>query len=206
MRTGILGGTFDPIHIAHLHAGECAKHQAGLDRVLFVPNGDPWQKLGRRVSPGHHRLEMTRLAVAGIEGFEADAREVEREGLTFTIDTLATFPDDEDLFLILGADAAAGLPTWERSQEVIARATILVAPRPGTPAEAVLEVVPDAVFLEMPLLQVSGTSIRAHAASGGPYRFLVTQPVHGYAEANALYTNPPGGDMVIPSQDTEEPS
>lgn len=206
MRTGILGGTFDPIHIAHLHAGECAKHQAELDRVLFMPAGDPWQKPGRRVSPGHHRLEMTRLAVADVDGFEADAREVERDGLTFTIETLATFPDDEALFLILGADAAVGLPTWERSEEVVSRVTLLVAPRPGTPAEAVLEVVPDAVFLEMPLLQVSGTSIRTLAAGGQPYRFLVTEPVHRYAEANALYTNSPGGDMVIPPQDTEEPS
>jgi nicotinate-nucleotide adenylyltransferase len=206
VRTGILGGTFDPIHIAHLHAGECAKHQAQLDRVLFMPAGDPWQKLGRRVSPGRHRLEMTRLAVAGVDGFEADSREVERDGLTFTADTLATFPDDEELFLILGADAASGLPSWERSDEVIARVTVLVAPRPGAPPEAVLEVVPEAVFLDMPLLEVSGTSIRAHAGRGGPYRFLVTEPVHAYAEANALYANPPGGDMVIPPQDTEEPS
>ncbi|MFO7298887.1 MAG: nicotinate-nucleotide adenylyltransferase [Actinomycetes bacterium] len=203
MRTGILGGTFDPIHVAHLHAAECALHQAGLDRVLLMPAGDPWQKLGRRVSAGHHRLEMVRRAVRGVPGLEADDREVIRGGLTYTIDTLLTFPEDEELYLILGSDAAAGLPTWHRSREVMERARVIVAPRPGTDLSAVHAVVPDAIVLDMPLLEISGTAIRHAAAAGLPFRYLVTEPVYEYILENRLYTEDPGGDIVGGLSDTE---
>jgi nicotinate-nucleotide adenylyltransferase len=206
VRTGILGGTFDPIHIAHLHAGECALDQARLDRVLFMPAGDPWQKQGREITRGPHRVEMTRLAVAGVEGFQVDVREATRSGPTYTIDTLATFPPDEELFLVLGADAALGLPTWHRAAEVMARVSILVAPRPGTDSTAVAAVVPAAQFLDMAVLEVSGTEIRELAAEGRPYRFLVTPPVHAYIEANHLYTQKAEGDMVEASQESEEES
>lgn len=206
VRTGILGGTFDPIHIAHLHAGERALYELGLDRVLFMPAGDPWQKLGRRVSADEHRLEMTRLAVAGVAGLEADDREVIRQGLTYTAETLLTFPDDEELFLILGADAAAGLGTWHRSAEVLARVQVVVAPRPGTDMAAVTKVVPDVHVLEMAHLEVSGTAIRHLVATGQPYRFLVTEPVHRYIETHNLYAHAAGGDMVESPSQPEEPS
>ena len=206
MRTGILGGTFDPIHIAHLHAAECALDQAGLDRVLLMPAGDPWQKLHKRVSAGHHRLEMTRLAVEGVDRIEADGREVDRGGLTYTVETLQTFPPHEELFLVLGSDAAAGLPTWHRADEVLARARVIVAPRPGTDLTNVMEVVPDAMVLEMPLLEISGTAIRHAAATGKPYRYLVTEPVYRYIESNRLYTEGGGGDIVGHQPETEESS
>ena len=206
VRTGILGGTFDPIHIAHLHAAECALHQAGLDRVLLMPAGDPWQKLGKRVSAGHHRLAMTRLAVEGVAGLEVDDREVRRDGLTYTIETLETFPADEEIFIILGSDAAAGLPTWHRGDEVIERVSVVVAPRPGTDIRHVASVVPDATILEMPLLEISGTAIRHAAATGRPYRYLVTEPVHRYISNNHLYTEGTRSDIVGTQPDTEEPS
>ncbi len=136
VRTGILGGTFDPIHIAHLHAGETAQFAAGLDRVLFMPAGDPWQKAERSMTPAADRLAMTELAIEGIEGFEVDDRELHRDGPTYTIDTLLTFPAEEELFLILGADAAVGLPSWHRWEDVIERAGVLVVPRPGTESAA----------------------------------------------------------------------
>ena len=196
MRTGILGGTFDPIHIAHLHAAECALHQAALDRVLLMPAGDPWQKLGRRVSAGHHRLEMVRLAADGVPGLVADEREVARGGLTYTAETLQTFPDDEELFLILGADAAAGLPTWHRVEEVMERVQVLVVPRRGTDMSEVTRAVPGAEVLEMAFLEVSGTAIRGQASTGGPFRFLVTEPVHRYIEQEQLYTQSGRGDIV----------
>jgi nicotinate-nucleotide adenylyltransferase len=188
VRTGILGGTFDPIHIAHLHAGETAYHQAGLDEVLFIPAGDPWQKLGRRITSIEHRYEMTRLATKGVEGFEADDREVRLEGLTYTIETLATFPEQSDIFLILGADAASRLPSWERFEEVLERVTVLVVPRPGTDSTVVAEMLPDAVFLDMAVLEVSGTEIREMARAERPFRFLVTDRVHSYIHDNNLYT------------------
>lgn len=132
---------------------------------------------------------MTRIAVAGVDGFAADDREVARDGPTFTVDTLATFPDDEELFLILGADAALGLPTWHRIDEILERVTVLVAPRPGTDSTLVLDVVPDVVFLDMAVLGISATEIRRMSAASQPYRFLVTSEVHDYIEENALYTD-----------------
>jgi nicotinate-nucleotide adenylyltransferase len=205
VRTGILGGTFDPIHIAHLHAGETALYGAALDRVLFMPAGDPWQKEGRDLTPAAQRLEMTRMAIEGVEGFEVDEREIRRDGPTYTIDTLNSFPSEEELFLIVGADAAVGLTTWHRWEEVVDRAGILVVPRPGTEPAGVLDVVPAAKSLDMASLDVSGTMIRAMAAAGRPYRFLVPARVHHYIEANGLYTQPGSGDRVVGANEQEEP-
>lgn len=206
MRTGILGGTFDPIHIAHLHAGECALRQAQLDRVLFMPAGEPWQKQDRALTPALHRVAMARLAAAGVEGFEVDTREVDRGGPTYTFDTLETFPGDEDLYLILGADAAAGLPTWHRVDEVLERVTVLVVPRPGVDSEAVMNVVPEARVLDMTVLGVSGTLIRRLASSGDPFRFLVPESVHDYIVEHRLYADPSEGDKVGDHSEMEESS
>ncbi|MGA7282794.1 MAG: nicotinate-nucleotide adenylyltransferase, partial [Acidimicrobiia bacterium] len=158
MRTGILGGTFDPIHIGHLHIGETALLQVGLDRVLFMPAGEPWQKSGRPMSAAGHRLEMTRLAVEALEGFEVDDREIERAGPTYTYDTLASFPAEEELFLILGADAANGIPTWHRWADVMERARILVFPRPGVDLNA-NELSSLFLLLQAPPLDISATAI-----------------------------------------------
>ncbi len=206
MRTGILGGTFDPVHIAHLHAGETALHQARLDRVVFIPAGDPWQKASRRVTDAQRRLEMVRLAVEGIPGFEVDDREVLREGPTYTVDTLASFPSDEDLFLILGADSALGIESWHRYEEVLDRVTVLVAPRPGYDPDEVLAVIPEAAILEMAPLGVRGTEIRAMAAEGRPFRFLVTGGVYRYINEQNLYADAHKGDSVGVSETTEEQS
>lgn len=204
MRTGILGGTFDPIHVAHLHAGETALHQAELDRVVFIPAGKPWQKDGMVVMPAEHRLAMTRLAVEGVDGFEVDDQEVLRDGPTYTADTLSKFSDDEELFLILGADAASRIQTWDRWREVLDRATVLVLPRPGTDSTNVFEILPDAVFLDMAVLEVSGTDIRNLARSGQPFRFLITDAVHAYIRENALYPDRREFDRLESSPDTEE--
>ena len=206
MRTGILGGTFDPIHIAHLHAGETALYQANLDRVLFVPAGDPWQKSDRMLTGAAHRLEMIRLAIGDTEGFEIDDQEIGRGGLTYTIDTLLSFPESEDLSLILGADAALGLLTWHRWEEVVDRVSLLVVPRPGTDAREVQSKLPEAVFLDMAVLEISGTEIREIAQLGEPFRFLVPLAVHDYIDALGLYAEPGGDDMVGGSSDQEEGS
>jgi nicotinate-nucleotide adenylyltransferase len=131
---------------------------------------------------------MTRLAVEEADGFEVDDREIDRHGPTYTIDTLLTFPSGEELFLILGADAALGLPTWHRWEEVIERAGIVVVPRPGTDPAAVAATVPQATILEMSALDISSTSIRELAASGRPYRFLVPSEVHRFIESKGIYT------------------
>ena len=161
-----------------------------------MPAGSPWQKSGSEVSSGEHRLAMTRLAVDEYEGFEVDDREVLRDGPTYTADTLETFPEDEEIFLILGADAASRLRTWERHEVVLSRATIVVVPRPGTDGEVVRSGLPDPIMLDMPALEVSGTHIRAMVRERRPYRFLVVEPVHEYIERHQLYTEPGGGDNV----------
>ena len=183
----LLGGTFDPPHVAHLVAGEVAYRQLGADRVTFIPAGAPWQKAGRQVSDGQDRLEMTRLAVGGIDYFEADPREVLRDGWTYTIDTLESFDPGDELFLVMGADAAAGLPSWHRFDDIMDRATIAVLPRPGTEIAEVSDAIGPVTWLDMPLLDVSGTEIRTRAASGRPIRFLVTDPVWRYIEDRQLY-------------------
>ncbi|HEY5728050.1 MAG TPA: nicotinic acid mononucleotide adenylyltransferase, partial [Acidimicrobiia bacterium] len=134
MRRGILGGTFDPPHVAHLVAAETAYRQLALDVVTLMPAGDPWQKADRRVSDPVHRLAMTELAAAGVGYFEVDDREVRRRGPTYTIETIGSFPADDDIVLILGADAAAGLAGWHRADEVRGRASFAVMPRPGIAA------------------------------------------------------------------------
>jgi nicotinate-nucleotide adenylyltransferase len=187
VRTGILGGTFDPPHLAHLVTAEVAYRQLGLDRVLLIPAGSPWQKAGREVSSAGHRLAMTRLAVEGIPYLVADEREVHREGPTYTIDTLASFAPGERLVLILGADAAKGLPTWHHAGEVRSRVELAVAPRPGYSQSEVEEAAGGVAWLEVPMLEVSGTMIRQRVASGLAVRFLVPDAVWNYLEHHRLY-------------------
>ncbi len=186
MRRGILGGTFDPPHFAHLIAGEAAYRQLELDAISFIPAGSPWQKSDNRVTPAHDRWTMTALAAEGVDYFVADDREVTRDGWTYTFDTLSEFPDDE-LFLILGADAASRLPTWHRAAEVISRATVAVMPRPGTSRAAVVAAGLDAVWLDVPEIAISGTMIRDRRRAGRSVRFFVREAVYQYIEDHGLY-------------------
>jgi nicotinate-nucleotide adenylyltransferase len=130
---------------------------------------------------------MSHLAVDGVDYFEADEREVHREGWTYTADTLDTFDPAEELVLILGADAARGLPTWQRSADVLARAKVAVVPRPGVDRSEVDSQVRVERWLDMPALPVSGTMIRQRAASGLGIRFLVTEQVYQYLDEQNLY-------------------
>lgn len=189
VRRGILGGTFDPPHLAHLVAGEAAYRQLGLDVVTFVPAGAPWQKASQRVTDAEDRWAMTRLAVEGVAYFEADDREVHRPGWTYTIDTIDSFDATDELCLILGADAALGLPTWHRASEVLERAHIAVAPRPGCDRAAIAAVLDgtSTTWLAGPEMLVSGTVLRAMASTGSSLRFLVPEPVWRYLEEHRLY-------------------
>ena len=187
VRSGLLGGTFDPPHIAHLLAGEVAYRQLGLDRVIYMPAGLPWQKADRKVSLAEHRWEMTKRATSGVSYFVPDDREVHRDGWTYTADTLATFDPSEEIVLILGADAARGLATWERADEVLARVVVAVLPRPGTDPAGVEAAVGDAIWLDMPSLPVSGTMIRQRFSLGSGVRFLVPDTVFEYMVENHLY-------------------
>jgi len=187
-RIGVLGGTFDPIHIGHLVAGVNVRHQLSLDVVLFVVANDPWQKADRAVTPAGDRLAMVEAAVAGVDGLEASDLEIRRGGVSYTADTLAVLDEEprSQLFLILGSDAAANLPTWERIEEVRARARLVVVRRAGAEAAAP-PVGWEHDTVDIPRLEVSSTDLRARFAEGRPLDWLVPDAVVRLAEERGLY-------------------
>lgn len=195
-RVGLLGGTFDPVHLAHLRLGEEAAEQLGLDQVLFVLAPRPWRKAGREISPTAQRLAMLELAVRDNPRFAVSTVELDREGPTYTADTLAALHarlDPVALTFILGADALADLPNWDRPDEIVRLARLAVAARSGQrlPNRAELEArVPGlsaAVRVQMPRLAISSTEIRRKAALGRSIRYLVPDAVALYIEQQRLY-------------------
>jgi len=172
-RLGVFGGTFDPIHVGHLVAAVDTRAQLQLDRVLFVVAGDPWQKRGRVVAGARDRLAMVEAAIADIDGLEASSIEIEREGASVTADTLeALARPDRALFLLLGADAVANMPTWRRLDDTRDLATIVVVERAGEHAEP-----PGPGWcvehVAIPRLDISSSEIRARLAQGRPIDGLV---------------------------------
>lgn len=185
---GILGGTFDPPHVAHFVAAEAAYHQLALERVTFIPAGAPWQKVDRVVSEREHRWAMTLRAIDGIDYFDADDREIQADGWTYTADTLDSLDPSEELILILGGDAALGLPSWHRPEVVVERVRLAVYDRPGVARGAVEDAVPAPItWLDAPELAISGTTIREMVREGKSPRFLVTDSVWAYIEEQGLY-------------------
>lgn len=200
MKTGLLGGTFDPIHNGHLGAASVAIECAGLDRVIFMPSAQPPHR-GAAVGSAEDRLAMCRLAIGGEPRFEVSDVEVRRGGRSYTVDTLrelkARLPGD-DLFLILGWDAAKLLRTWRDPQAVAELAKIVVVSRPGTPA-------PEPRHLESAGLDpgrvvlclratpdVSGSALRQAIARGEPVSGKLPVPVEAYIAAHHLYPDPVG--------------
>lgn len=183
---GILGGTFDPPHVAHLAAAHSAYEQLGLETVRLLPARMPWQKAMDVVTGANHRWAMCRLAAAEASYLVADDSEMRRSGPTYTIDTLEEM--DSDVVLILGADSAVGIPTWHRCDEVLDRAHIAVVPRPGTSEDQIRDAIGSSfTMLEMPVIDLSATQIRDHIRAGRSPRFLVSDPVLEYIERNNLY-------------------
>ena len=189
-RLGLFGGTFDPPHVGHLVTAVNIRYELGLDRVLLVVSNVPWQKVGTRaISPAEARLAMVEAAVGEVDGLEASRLEIEAGGPSYTADTLATLlaeQPDRELFVILGADAAAGVTTWERYEEVRDLATIVVVERPGT---VTVDALPGWRWqrVEVPRLEVSSTDLRARAVDGRPLDYLVTRDVAEWIDAHGLY-------------------
>jgi len=190
MKIGVLGGTFDPIHNAHLLLAEQAREQLGLKKVLFVPAGDPWRKAFRRVIPAKHRLAMTELAVANDDGFVVDDCETKREGATYTADTLRDlnkrYPRD-NLYLLLGEDALADLPFWRDPEAIADEADIVVAPRGGVVLPELPFDADRVIRIKMPYLEISSTDIRERAKAGSSLRYLVPDAVAAYIKKHRLY-------------------
>jgi nicotinate-nucleotide adenylyltransferase len=168
-------------------AAEAAYRELRLEVVNLVPAGAPWQKADRDVSAARHRWAMTVHAASGVDYLQPDDREVARDGWTYSIETLESFPEQDRLVLILGADAAAGIPTWHRADEVLGRADLAVMPRPGVDREFVEQRAGSLHWLDTPLLPVSGTLLRQMCRSGRSIRFLVREAVYGYIEEHDLY-------------------
>jgi nicotinate-nucleotide adenylyltransferase len=175
-RIGVLGGTFDPVHVGHLAAAVAARHALRLDRMLLVVANHPWQKADDRVlTPAEDRYAVTAAAAADVEGLEASRIEIDRGGDSYMADTLAELAAAEpgaDLFLVLGADVAAHLETWVRWEEVRRLATLAVVHRPGAPAEPDLRGWRHEV-VEAPWLDVSSSLLRSMAHAGKPLDALV---------------------------------
>jgi nicotinate-nucleotide adenylyltransferase len=189
-RVGVFGGTFDPPHVGHLVVAVNVRWELELDRVLLVVANDPWQKsTGRDISSPEDRLAMCRAAVGDVDGLEVSDVEVRRGGISYTADTLADLQGDEpssELFLILGSDAAAALPTWERVDEVRELATVVVVTRPGA-EEGIPPPGWDWRRVETPRLEVSSTDLRARVATGRPLDYLLTPPVIDCIRERGLY-------------------
>jgi nicotinate-nucleotide adenylyltransferase len=196
LRVGILGGAFNPPHLGHLVCAQEALVQLELDRVVFVPVGEaPHRTLDDDPGP-EIRLELVELAIADDDRFVTSRIEMDREGPSYTADTLeqlrAEAPDDE-LFLILGGDQAAALASWHEPEKVLERATLAVFERMSWGRNAIIIKIgrmPGAErvrYLDMPLIQVSSSSIRRRVREGVPIRYLVPDKVVEYIAANELY-------------------
>lgn len=191
-RIGVLGGTFDPIHVGHLVAAVNARHALHLDRVILMVAASPWQKTGRRiVTPAEDRFAMVAAAVGGVEGLEAGRLEIDRGGESYTADTLSeltTLNPGASLFLIVGWDVAAELTTWGRWEELQRLATLVVVNRPGAGRPAGLD--GDGWRVEevtVPNLEISSTDLRQRAATGRPLDYLVPESAVHCLRARGLY-------------------
>jgi nicotinate-nucleotide adenylyltransferase len=186
MKVGILGGTFDPIHIGHLIAASAVQEQLDLDSVVFMPAGEPWQKSERDISSGAQRLEMVKLAIAGDSRFQASDIEINRSGPTYAIDSVRQWqtahPDDQ-IFWIVGSDALTGIPTWHEWEAFVSEVTIVAVNRIGHDDSVPFKY----VAVNMPEVRISATELRDRFTNDLDTRYLVPNSVSEYILKQGLY-------------------
>jgi len=200
LKLGVLGGTFDPPHIGHLILAEEARLSLGLGQVLFVPAGVPWRKAGQELSAREDRLAMVRLAVGDNPDFAVSSLEVEREGPSYTAETLAELCDqlgrETEFFFIMGADSLGDFPHWHQPQRILELARLAVAERPEPEdagfGEVLAEEVAGAmrqrvVWLRMPRIDISATAVRERVRRGLSIRYWVPLAVEKYIREHGLY-------------------
>jgi nicotinate-nucleotide adenylyltransferase len=201
MRLGIFGGTFDPIHLGHLVLAEQSRERVRLDRVLFVPAAQPPHKADRQITAARHRQQMVELAVAGHPAFEVSAIEIDRPGLSYTVDTLASLHEQhpgDDLFLLIGSDSLIDLPQWYQPKRIAQLATIVVVTRSGYESSDELSLLRGVLSdeqvsriaehrIEIPPIGISSRDLRRRVATGQSIRYLVPRPVECYVETHGLY-------------------
>lgn len=195
-RVGALGGTFDPLHRAHLHLADAAAQALELDRLVLIPTGDPWRKRGREVTAAAHRLAMTRLAVADRGGgLEVSGIEVRRTGATYTLDTVRELRDlgAEQLWWIMGADAVLDLPHWHRPTELLSFTRIAAAVRPGAELDRrrLDRLVPGLGrwldWVPMEPIDLSASALRERIRSGEDVSTDIPAVVLRYIDEHGLY-------------------
>ncbi len=190
-----MGGTFDPVHYGHLVAAEEALVQFNLDSVVFMPTGEPARKTDRAVTPAEQRYLMTVIATASNPDFSVSRLEVDRPGVTYTVDTIrelrATHGPEADLFFITGADAVLDILTWKDSEGLAHECTFIAATRPGYDLSALAGLAAEAGLvveaMEVPALAISSTDIRARVAGRRPVRYLLPEAVATFISKNGLY-------------------
>ncbi len=209
-RLGIFGGTFDPIHHGHLIIAEVLLEELQLERVLFLPAGQPPHKIGRPITPIRHRLTMLQLAVHGNPRFGISYVDVRRPGPCYTADSLALlreeYPEHELVFL-MGQDSLHDLPTWHEPERIAQQALLGVALRPGVriDLETIFRQVPAArdrvILVPVPLIQIAASDIRRRVAEGRTIRYQVPLAVEDYIRQNGLYRAavPAGSGLIHPS-------
>lgn len=197
-RIGIMGGTFDPLHYGHLVAAEMARHEFALEKVIFIPTGNPPHKVGRRVTSSGDRYEMVKRAVQDNSFFEVSDLEIQRKGYSYTVDTLKDmhklYPQHE-LYFITGADAFREIFTWREVQSVLSLSHFIGASRPGFDPHEFLEelkrnypeFLPHMHLFDVPALAISSTDIRSRVKEGKPIRYLLPESVRLYIEEADLY-------------------
>ena len=208
-RLGIMGGTFDPIHNGHLVTAEQAFDDLNLDVVLFLPAGSPAFKQDKKVSSGEDRYAMTLLATSDNPHFVASRFEIDREGVTYTADTLRLLrdvcPDNVEFYFITGADAINDIAAWKDAEDIAKLAHLVAATRPGYDLDRVWDNVAasgidfDITFLAVPALAISSSYLRERVSEGQSLRYLTPNPVAGYIHKHGLY-----GASVSPYGHTKE--
>ncbi|MEN3026230.1 MAG: nicotinate (nicotinamide) nucleotide adenylyltransferase [Chlorobiota bacterium] len=199
-RIGIFGGSFNPIHIAHLVVADRFVEQLGLESCYFVPAAHPPLKpsANSELAPAEHRLAMVQLATREHPRFCTEACEIRRGGISYTVDTIAEFRQrfsTAELFLLLGADQAMEFHLWHRWREIAQQVRLCIAPRPGVDESELRQHLMtlgllEAIILEVPLLAISSTDIRSRLARGLSIRYVVPDTVRDYIYAHRLYVAP----------------
>lgn len=199
-KLGVFGGTFDPIHVGHLIHAEHCRDQLDLDAVLFVPASLPPHKPADSITDGRHRLDMIRLAIAGNVGFEARDLELQRGGVSFTVQTLDSIHEqhvDAELYFLMGADSLADFHNWRQPERIVELARLAIARRSVSESDdranrawpAVPAALPDDRIVEIssPMVAISSSQIRKRVAEGRSIRYLVPAAVEAYIHAHGLY-------------------
>lgn len=198
MKLGILGGTFDPIHLGHLLMAEASRETLGLNRVLFVPAGEPPHKQHQPCTPAHHRRAMVELAIVGNPHFELCSVDLDRPGPHYSTDTVRLIRAGfnlaaENCFFIIGGDSLADLPTWHQPRQLLALCRLAAVHRPGfRPNVAGLSgqlpgLAGRLSWVPMPLIGITASDIRARVRAGQSIRYQVAEPVNNYITRYRLY-------------------